>query len=83
MSLVLVLCMQWLGWGWGQATALAKVPDARFPIRLQICLTQGWCVSVYVCVCVCAWPDHFVVHMPSCLHLLFCVACPLPRNRGG
>ena len=25
---------------------------------------------------------HFVVHMPSCLHGLFCVACPLHSNRG-
>ena len=29
------------------------------------------------------FPGHFVVHMPSCLHLLFCVARPLSSNRGG
>ena len=26
---------------------------------------------------------HFVVHMPLCLHVLFCVAGPLHSNRGG
>ena len=28
------------------------------------------------------FPAHFVVHMPLCLHDLFCVACPLHSNRG-
>ena len=23
------------------------------------------------------FPGHFVVHMPSCLHVLLCVSCPL------
>ena len=27
-------------------------------------------------------PGHFVVHMPSYLHLWFCVVCPLSNNRG-
>ena len=38
------------------AIALAKILDAQFPIGLQICLTQGWCVCArvygYVSVCV-------------------------------
>ena len=29
------------------------------------------------------FPGHFVVRMPLCLHLLFCVVRPLFRNPGG
>ena len=29
------------------------------------------------------FPGHFVVHMPWCLYLLFCVARPLPSNGMG
>ena len=28
------------------------------------------------------YPAHFVVHMPSCLHVVFRVAHPLHSNRG-